>query len=240
MAESTLQFPFHIMVKPHGPVCNLACKYCFYLHKADMLDSASKWQMTEEVLEEFTKTYIKAQPEGAPVNFAWQGGEPTLMGIDFFKKAIEFQETYKGPGQEISNSFQTNAMLIDEEWAAFFREHNFLIGVSIDGPKSVHNYYRVNRTGEGSFDRIMQSVEIMKEHRVDFNALTCVTNVSASNGLEIYQFLREHFEFIWFHQLWILFTVFFSYCFSCMVCIICFVGFRCHFRSHKHTYGFCY
>jgi len=186
------------MVKPHGPACNLACRYCFYLHKEDLLETASSWRMTEKVLETFIKSYIEAQPEGAPVTFAWQGGEPTLMGVDFFKRAVELQEKYKKPGQEISNSFQTNAMLIDEEWASFFSGNGFLVGVSIDGPKSIHNSYRVKRTGEGSFDRIMQSVEIMKEYSVDFNALTCVTNISSPNALKIYRFLREHFEFIQF------------------------------------------
>lgn len=198
MSDIRLPFPFHIMVKPHGPVCNLACRYCFYLHKKDMLDTASKWRMTGEILEEFTRGYIEAQPEGASVNFAWQGGEPTLMGLDFFKKAVEFQEKYSQHGVDISNSFQTNATLIDEEWASFFSEHNFLIGVSIDGPKSIHNCYRVTRSGEGTFDRIMQSVQVMKEHNVDFNALTCVTNMSRPNALEIYGFLREHFDFIQF------------------------------------------
>lgn len=191
-------FPFHIMIKPHGPLCNLRCTYCFYLHKRDMFESASKWKMPEEVLETFIIQYIKAQPEGHPVNFAWQGGEPTLMGIEFFKKAVALQKKYKKDGQDITNSFQTNAMLIDDEWAGFFREHEFLIGVSIDGPKSVHNYYRMDKNGQGSFDRVMHGVERLKKHQVEFNALCCVNNLSPANTLEIYRFLRTYFYYIQF------------------------------------------
>jgi len=198
VAEHGVPFPFHVMLKPHGPVCNLACRYCFYLHKSDMLHTLSRWRMTDEVLEAFTRQYIAAQPEGAVVNFAWQGGEPTLMGLDFFKRAVELQEKYRRPGQRVTNSFQTNGTLVDEAWASFFAENKFLVGVSIDGPRSIHNYYRVSASGEGSFDRVMRSVEIMKAHRVEYNALCCVTNLSPGHALEIYEFLKEHFRFIQF------------------------------------------
>jgi uncharacterized protein len=154
--------------------------------------------MKEEVLEEFTRQFIEAQPDGFPANFAWQGGEPTLLGVDFFRKAVEFQEKYKRPGQEVTNAFQTNAVLIDSEWASFFADNNFLIGVSIDGPKKVHNRYRVDSRGEGTFDRVMEAVGHMKDKGVQYNALTCVNRHTPGNTLDIYRFLREHFEFLQF------------------------------------------
>ncbi|MFH1709173.1 MAG: anaerobic sulfatase maturase [Planctomycetota bacterium] len=193
-----LPYPFHVMVKPHGPVCNLACRYCFYLHKSTLLESSSRWRMSDAVLESFTRQYLAAHPDGFPVNFAWQGGEPTLMGVDFFRRAVALQKQHRRDGQSVTNSFQTNGILIDDDWAAFFKEHDFLVGVSVDGPRGIHNQHRVDTGGAGSFDRVMAGVGVLKRHGVHYNALTCVSNISPPQALVIYRFLREHFEHIQF------------------------------------------
>jgi uncharacterized protein len=193
-----LPYPFHVMVKPHGPVCNLACRYCFYLHKNTLLESSSRWRMSDAVLESFTRQYLAAHPDGFPVNFAWQGGEPTLMGVDFFRRAVALQQHHRRDGQAVTNSFQTNGVLIDDDWAAFFKAHDFLVGVSVDGPRGVHNQHRVDPSGTGSFDRVMAGAEVLKRHGVAYNALSCVSNISPPQALAIYRFLREHFEHIQF------------------------------------------
>ena len=191
-------FSFHVMVKPHGPLCNLSCKYCFYLYKLDTMKTTNQWRMTDEVLETFIKQYLETHPDTATVTFAWQGGEPTLLGIDFFRNAIRLQKKHKKEHQRIENSFQTNGVLLNEEWAEFFAKHNFLIGISIDGPQEIHDHYRVDKNNKGTFERIMKNVNIMKKHGVQYNALTCVTDISPQNSLSIYRFLRKHFEFIQF------------------------------------------
>ena len=191
-------YTFQVMAKPAGPVCNLSCAYCFYRHKTQGLHTKHVFQMERETLEVFVRNYIASQPDGFPVQFVWQGGEPTLCGIDFFQDAIGLQERYRRPGQEITNAFQTNAVLIDEKWAAFFKEHDFLIGVSIDGPAGIHDHYRRDAAGGGSFDRVMAAVEHLKKHDVQYNVLCCVTDISVEDPLNIYGFLREHFEFIQF------------------------------------------
>ena len=186
------------MVKPSGPLCNLSCVYCFYKYKQNGCASSYNWKMNSEILEIFVRDYIQAQPTGYPVQFVWQGGEPCLMGLDFFRKAVELQKKYKKPDQEITNAFQTNATLIDSKWAEFFRENNFLIGVSIDGHEDIHNRYRVDSAGKGSFGRVMAGVENLRKHNVDYNALVCITDISEQNPLYIYDFLKEHFNFIQF------------------------------------------
>ena len=152
----------HVMAKPSGAICNISCEYCFYLEKEKLYPSVSrsKWQMNDEILEKYVKQYIEAQKIPV-VNFAWQGGEPTLLGVDFYKKAVKLQKKYSN-GKTITNAFQTNAILINDEWAEFLKEENFLIGVSIDGPKDLHDKYRVDRGGNPTFERVIEGLNSLK------------------------------------------------------------------------------
>ncbi|MBN1373599.1 MAG: anaerobic sulfatase maturase [Anaerolineaceae bacterium] len=180
---------FHVMVKPRGAVCNLDCAYCFYLTKEQLFPESS-FRMSDAVLESFTRQYIQAQrvPE---VTFAWQGGEPTLMGLEFFERAVALQQQYCPPGMKISNSFQTNATLIDDEWARFFRRHNFLLGVSLDGPADLHDLYRRDKGGQPTHARVLAGVEHLKRHGVQFNILACVNDQTAQHPLEVYHHFRD-------------------------------------------------
>jgi uncharacterized protein len=181
--------PFHLMLKPAGSACNLDCAYCFYLEKEKLYDRGTRFRMTDETLDRFVRTYIESQPADAPVTFAWQGGEPTLMGLAFYRRAVALQKTY-GAGRVIENAFQTNGTLLDDDWGAFLKENNFLVGISIDGPRAIHDRYRLSKGGQPTWDAVMRGIEILKKHRVEFNTLTCVTRESAQKPLEIYRFLR--------------------------------------------------
>jgi uncharacterized protein len=181
--------PFHVMAKPTGAICNLACVYCFYLEKENLYRGNSDFRMNSEVLESYIRQYIEAQPVDH-VYFAWQGGEPTLLGVDFFKRAVELQQKYAN-GKTIENAFQTNGVLVDDEWGAFFHENKFLIGISIDGPEEFHDRYRLNKGRKGSFKQVMQGLEILKKHQVEFNTLTVVQDHNSQYPLEIYNFLKE-------------------------------------------------
>ncbi len=152
---------FHLLVKPTGAVCNLDCKYCFFLSK-EMLYPGSRFRMADDLLETYIKQLLESHqvPE---VNLAWQGGEPTLMGLDFFKRVVELANTYKKPGQQVAHTMQTNGTKLDDEWAAFFKENNFLIGLSVDGTKEMHDTYRVNKGGAGSFDQVMRGLRRVEE-----------------------------------------------------------------------------
>jgi uncharacterized protein len=183
---------FHIMVKPRGAICNLNCSYCYFLKK-EALYPSSDFRMTEEVLEKFTRQYIQAQ-RVPQVTFAWQGGEPTLMGLDFYRKAVELQNKYALPGMKVENTLQTNATLLDDEWCQFFREAQFLVGVSLDGPKERHDIYRQNKGGAGSYDSVIQGLDLLKKHKVDFNILCTVNAVNAAYPLEIYRHFRDELE----------------------------------------------
>jgi uncharacterized protein len=180
---------FHIMAKPTGAICNLDCEYCFYLEKEKLYPSVKNWAMPEDVLEKYIKEYIQSQkvPE---IIFAWQGGEPTLLGRDFFKKAVQLQRKY-ADGKKIENTFQTNGILLNDEWCSFFSENNFLIGLSIDGPREIHDKYRVHKGGQPSFDKVMSGLEYLKKHKIEFNTLTCVQKDNAYKPLEVYEFLKE-------------------------------------------------
>ncbi len=180
---------FHVMVKPTGPICNLDCQYRFYLEKERLYPGTGGWAMTDEVLAAFVRDYIAAQ-DVPVVTFAWQGGEPTLLGIDFFRRAVELQKRYAG-GKRIENGFQTNGVLLDEEWAAFFAENEFLVGLSIDGPRALHDCYRVDRGGQPTFDRVMKAIEILHRGGAAFNTLTVVHRENARRPLEVYRFLKE-------------------------------------------------
>jgi uncharacterized protein len=181
--------PFHIMVKPSGSRCNLDCEYCYFLSK-ERLYPGSKFLMDEKLLEIFIKQYTESQqyPE---ITFSWQGGEPTLMGLDFFKKAVHFQQKYARPGTRILNTLQTNGTLLDEEWCSFFKKYGFLIGLSIDGPEKVHNAYRKNRAGKGSCSQVIKGWELLSDRGVQYNILCSVHAANQDKPLEVYRFFRD-------------------------------------------------
>jgi len=179
---------FSTMVKPAGSMCNLDCHYCYYLDKSEQYGN-SQPVMTEALLEEYIKQYIEAN-EVSHVSFLWHGGEPLLLGIDFYKKALIYQKKY-AQGKEIDNSLQTNGSLITDEWAYFFSENEFLIGISIDGPEDIHNSFRVNKAGKTSFMSVMNGLNILKRHNTAFNTLSVVNKMSEGRGLEVYQFLKS-------------------------------------------------
>jgi len=180
---------FHIMSKPTGPLCNLDCKYCFYLEKENLYPNTRKWAMTDAVLEAYIRNYIEAH-DADTVNFAWQGGEPTLLGVDFFERAVELERRYAGR-KRITNALQTNATLLDDRWGEFLRRNEFLVGVSIDGPRELHDFYRVDKGSAGTFDRVMRGLETLKRHRVEFNTLTVVNRQNSRQPLEVYRFLKS-------------------------------------------------
>jgi len=177
------------MAKPIGPVCNLACKYCFYLEKTHLFPGNEKYRMTDDTLEIFVKNYIETNP-AQEITFAWQGGEPTLMGIDFFKKAVELQKKYSN-GKKISNAFQTNGIVLDDQWCEFFAENHFLVGISIDGPPEINDAFRVDKNGNKTTDIVVRSIEMMKKAGVAFNSLACVNRLSGSKPVEVYNFLKS-------------------------------------------------
>ncbi|EPV8391535.1 anaerobic sulfatase maturase [Klebsiella aerogenes] len=181
---------FHVMAKPTGSACNLDCSYCFYLHKEHLLQQEKRRYMSDETLENFIRQYIDGQ-DGEQVVFSWQGGEPTLMGLEFFHKVVKFQQQYKKPGQRIENDLQTNGILINDAWAEFLKANHFLVGLSIDGPRELHDRYRITRSGKPTFDKVMAGVEALKRHGVPFNALVTVNRTNARFPLEVYRFVTR-------------------------------------------------
>lgn len=180
---------FHIMTKPTGPICNLDCKYCFYLEKEKLYPGTSDWRMAPDVLESYIRQYIEAQDAGV-ITFAWQGGEPTLLGVDYFLRVVELQEKYAN-GKRIENAFQTNGILLDDAWGEFLGDNEFLVGLSLDGPEELHDRYRVDKGGRGTFSRVMRGLGFLKKHDVAFNTLTVVQRDNSYHPLEVYEFLKE-------------------------------------------------
>ena len=180
---------FHVLAKPSGATCNLACSYCFFLDK-ELLYPNSKFRMSEETLEAYIQQLINAHRSNQ-VTVAWQGGEPTLMGVDFYRKAIQFQEKYRRPGMTFENTMQTNGTLLDDEWCEFLKENNFLIGISIDGPRRLHDAHRVDKGGAPTFDRVMRGLRLLQKHGVEYNILTTVNRINADHPREVYHFLRD-------------------------------------------------
>ncbi len=180
---------FHLLAKPTGAACNLGCKYCFFLSKKNLYPLSS-FRMSDELLETYTRQYIEAQPI-AQATFAWQGGEPTLMGLDFFRRSIQYQQKYRRPKMIIQNTMQTNGTLLDDDWCEFFAKNNFLIGLSLDGPRELHDAYRVDKTGKPTFDRVMRAARLLRDHKVDYNILATVHAANANHPLEVYRFLRD-------------------------------------------------
>lgn len=181
---------FHLLAKPTGAVCNLDCSYCFFLSK-ELLYPGSRFRMAEDLLEEYLRQLVQAHRDEPVVVVAFQGGEPTLMGIEFFRHATRVVRTLLAPGQQVEFTIQTNATLIDEQWATFLRDEGFLVGVSIDGPRDLHDAYRVNRGGRGSHDQVMRGLGQLRAHDVQWNVLTTVHAANAEHGLETYRFLRD-------------------------------------------------
>ena len=178
------------MVKPAGSACNLDCTYCFYLSKQDLQDGPGGGHMHDDVLERFVRDYIQSVT-GDEVVFSWQGGEPTLLGVGFFEKVVALQKKHAKPGQRVENDLQTNGTLLDEDWARFLKEHNFLVGLSIDGPREIHDHFRVTKHGEPTFDKVFAAAQTLRRHGVRFNTLTCVNRFNASRPLDVYRFLRR-------------------------------------------------
>ncbi len=181
---------FHVMAKPIGSACNLDCTYCFYLHKEDLLSQNRGQRMDEKMLDFYIEQYIEGQ-DGDEIVFSWQGGEPTLLGLDYFKTIVALQKKYQPEGVVIQNDLQTNGVALNDEWCAFLKENNFLVGLSIDGPRDLHDKYRLSRSGKPTFDRVMAAVERLKKHGVPFNALAVVNRDNAKRPLDVYRFLTQ-------------------------------------------------
>ena len=180
---------YHVLAKPTGAICNLDCEYCFFLSK-EALYPGDEFRMPDGVLERYVRQLLASQ-KGPQVTVAWQGGEPTLMGLDFFRRMVELVEKYRKPDQAIEHTLQTNGTRLDDEWAAFFREHDFLIGLSVDGPRAMHDRYRVDKGGKGTFDRVMRGWEALQRHGVEVNVLCTVHAANADHPVEVYRFFRD-------------------------------------------------
>jgi uncharacterized protein len=193
------QATFHLLAKPTGAICNLDCTYCFFLSK-DALYPGDRMRMSTETLEAYLKQLLASQPDG-PVSIAWQGGEPTLMGLDFYRQVIELIKRYARPTQIIEHTMQTNGTLLDDDWAKFLKQNSVLVGLSIDGPQAMHDQYRVWKDGRGSFDDVVKAWGLLQRHQVDTNILCSLSAANADHPTEVYQFFRDelgakHIQFI--------------------------------------------
>lgn len=187
----------HVVAKPVGPACNLDCTYCFYLEKQALFPSGTSMRMPDSVLRSFIEGYIVSQPT-SEVEFVWQGGEPTLLGVDFFRRVIAYQRSCAS-GKIIHNALQTNGTLLNDEWCRFLKKHSFIVGISLDGPKGIHDRYRRDRRGQGSHDRTMRGLSLLQQHDVEFNVLASVARDTAAYPLDVYRFFRDAgVEFIQF------------------------------------------
>jgi len=179
-----------LLIKPASAVCNLDCSYCFYLDReADPYKSLPARRMTTETLERLVDTWLFYSYPAS--TFAFQGGEPTLAGLPFFEKVVEFQKHYGRNGQSVSNALQTNAILIDDHWARLFKEYNWLLGVSLDGPQEVNDLYRYNKEGRGTWKRVIQSIETLQKHHVEFNCMCVLSQANVDKPRELYRFYRS-------------------------------------------------
>ncbi len=187
----------HVVAKPIGPACNLNCTYCFYLEKQALFYPGEQYRMSDEVLSAFITNYISTQPTPL-VEFVWQGGEPTMLGLDFFKRVIELQKPFSR-NKTISNALQTNGTLLTDEWCRFLKEHYFMVGISLDGPQEIHDRYRRDRRGKGTYNRVIKGLRLLQKHGVEYNVLASVARETARHPLEVYHFLKnEGVEFIQF------------------------------------------
>lgn len=179
--------PFHLMAKPAGPACNLACTYCFYLSR---WDRGGVRGMDDATLEGYVRSYLAAHP-GPEVTFAWQGGEPTLLGLDFFRRAVALQQEHRAPGVTVQNAIQTNGLLLDEEWCRFLARERFLVGLSCDGPPELHDRRRVDRGGKGTAQRVLAAAALLRRHGVEFNLLCVVGAHNVDRPRQVYRFLSR-------------------------------------------------
>ncbi len=182
--------PLYVMLKPAGAHCNLACKYCYYLEKNNLYQNTPRHLMSDEMLEQFTREYIEAQTM-PQVLFTWHGGEPLMRSIDFYKKALALQKKY-AHGKQIDNVIQTNGTLLTDEWCEFFAKNHWLVGISIDGPQEYHDHYRVTPAEKPSWEKVMQGIQLLKKHRVEWNAMAVVNAYNAEHPLEFYHFFRDN------------------------------------------------
>jgi uncharacterized protein len=186
---------FHLLAKPSGSTCNIDCTYCFFLSK-DALYPNEKHRMSADTLEAYIRQLLESH-RAPQVTVAWQGGEPTLMKLEFFRHSVELVEKYRRPEQVVQHTFQTNGILLDDDWCAFFKEHNFLVGLSVDGPREVHDTYRVDRRKRGTFDRVMAGWRQLRRHGVDFNILCTVNAANQNHGRRVYRFFRDELGAQW-------------------------------------------
>jgi uncharacterized protein len=187
---------FTLLVKPASADCNMKCGYCFYLDKANLYPGRKTHRMSHNTLEKLVSSYMAT--EQPCYTFGWQGGEPTLMGVDFFQKSVRFQEKYGSSGSMVANGLQTNATLIDRNFACFLAKYSFLLGVSLDGPRHIHDHHRKYRDGRGSFGKVMEGIDQLKKARVEFNILVLVNDYNYNRAVEIYDFFIEN-DF-YYHQ----------------------------------------
>lgn len=185
----TARTPVHVLAKPTGAICNLDCEYCFYLSKEELYPG-DRFRMSDATLRSYITQLLDAHPDGE-VTIAWQGGEPTLMGVEFFRHAVELAETHRRPGQRLSHTIQTNATLLNDQWCELFAQHGFLVGISIDGPPELHNRYRVDKRGEPSSAKVLRGLERLMAHGVDLNVLCTVNAANQDHPLEVYRYFRD-------------------------------------------------
>ena len=180
---------FHVLAKPTGPICNLDCEYCFFLSK-ESLYRGDRFRMADETLETYIRQLLESHmsPE---VTIAWQGGEPTLMGVDFFERSVVLVNKYKRPGQRVLHTIQTNGTLLTDEWCELFASYGFLVGISIDGPQELHDQYRVDKRGRPTFDKVIAGLDLLKHHSIEWNVLCTVNAANQHRPTEVYQFLRD-------------------------------------------------
>ena len=181
---------FQVFAKPAGAACNLACGYCYYLDKGPAGPAAAPARMPEALLESYVAQHIAASPDEI-VRFSWHGGEPTVLGLEYFRGIVEIERRLCPPGRTIANGLQTNGTLLDEDWARFLKEHRFLVGLSIDGPRELHDTYRLTRRGTPTFAKVFAAARLLRRFGVPFNTLTCVNRFNASRPLAVYRFLRR-------------------------------------------------
>ncbi|WP_070971081.1 anaerobic sulfatase maturase [Vibrio sonorensis] len=190
-SKVTAKRPFHVLAKPIGPICNLDCDYCFYLDKTEYYPETRRFDMSDTALEAHIKNYIESQPHGCrEVTFGWQGGEPTLLGIDFYRKVVKLQKRYARRGMRVQNTLQTNGVLINDEWGRFLKENSFLVGISIDGDEELHDHYRKTRSGKGSYQQVVKGLKTLLAHRVETNVLTVIQNHNGDHGARVYKHLK--------------------------------------------------
>jgi uncharacterized protein len=180
---------FHVLAKPSGPICNLDCQYCFFLEK-EALYPGDRFRMSDQVVDTYVRQLLESHTD-PEVTVAWQGGEPTLMGVDFFRRALETCERHRRPGQRLTHTIQTNGTLLTDEFCRLFAEHDFIVGISIDGPQDVHDTYRVDKRGNPTFDKVIRGLDLLKAHGVEWNVLCTVHAANEAHPLEVYRFFRD-------------------------------------------------